>query len=86
MCRVLTLGKGLVQGKVIQEIQEKPLWAVEHDSEAKRYCSQCKLTPAALSLYTVVAGEDGSRFRITPACRASQRNHSKERAHQKPWG
>lgn len=83
MPRAPALGKGLVQGK---EMQEKPLWALEHDSEAIRYCSQWKLTPAALSLYTVDAGETGSRFGITPVSRASQRNHSKERACQKPQG
>lgn len=83
MPRVVALGKGLVPGKAMQE---NTLWALEHDSEAMNYCSQCKLTPAAPSLYTVDAGETSGELGITPVSRTSQRNHSKERARQKIWG
>lgn len=75
MPRVVALGKGSVLGKAMQE---KPLWALEHDSETMRYCFQCKMKPAAPSLYTVDTGETDGEFRITPVGRSGQRNHSKE--------
>lgn len=75
MPRVVALGKGLVQWNTMQE---KPLRALEYDSETMKYCFQCKLTPAAPSLYAVDTGETGGVFRITPVGRTSQRNHSKE--------
>lgn len=83
MLRVLALGKGLVQGNAMQE---EPRWALAHDSEAMRDRFQSKPTPAAPSLRTVDAGETASRSRMAPLSRASQRHHSKERAHQLPRG
>lgn len=80
--RVLALENGLVQKTVMQE---KPLWALRHGSEAMRYCSLCKLTRAVPSLYGG-AGETGSGLRIAPENRANHGNHSKEELHQNPWG